>query len=268
MSSTANPPSIDGGALRGKRVLITRPEHQAEAFARALRERGAEPLFGASIAVGPPDDPRPAHRAIDELSTYAWVVFNSSNGVDAFFDRLDSLDSDARYLAHTRVAAIGTATAQRLRERGIRADLVPAEFVSEEIARALIEAAGHGDRILIYRAQEARNVLPEMLEEAGLRVTVVAAYKTRPVHDPALHTTVETADAVTFTSASSVRGFAESLGGDARAVESLRGKAVACIGPVTAEAARDCGLHVDTVAEVFTTAGLIDALEAYFATHG
>jgi uroporphyrinogen III methyltransferase / synthase len=255
---------FDRGALFGKRVLITRPAHQAGAFAGELYARGVEPILASSIAIEPPDDPRPANRAVDEIARYAWLVFTSQNGVDAFFDRLASLDADARAIGATKIAAIGSKTAQRLRERGVRADLVPAEFVSEEIGRALVEAAKPGDRVLVYRAQEARDVLPAMLEEAGISVTVVAAYKTTFARDPEFAKKAARADVLTFTSASTVRGFAAALGGDAPAVEAARGKAVACIGPITAEAARECGLHVDVVADVYTTSGLLDALEAHF----
>jgi uroporphyrinogen III methyltransferase / synthase len=256
---------FDNRSMFGKRVLITRPASQAEAFVSALYARGVEPILASTIVIGPPDDPHPSHHAIDELASYAWIVFSSQNAVDAFFDRLNSLDADARYLGHAKVAAIGTKTAQRLRDHGVRADLVPAEFVSEEIAPALIDAAKTGDRVLVYRAQDARDVLPGMLEDAGLRVTVVAAYKTSFAHDPKFAQKVERADVLTFTSASTVQGFAEALGGDAKAVEAARGKAVACIGPITADAARECGLQVDVIADVFTTAGLLDALEAHFA---
>ncbi len=255
---------FDRGALFGKRVLLTRPARQAEAFANALYARGAEPILAPAIAIEPPDDPHAGHRAIDELASYAWIVFSSQNAVEAFFDRLNSLDADARYIGRTKVAAIGTRTAQRLRENGVRADLIPAEFVSEEIAPALIGAAKTGDRVLVYRAQDARDVLPQMLEDAGLCVNVVAAYKTRFAHEPEFAQKVARADVLTFTSASTVQGFAEALGGDAKAAEAARGRAIACIGPVTAEAARECGLPVDIIADVFTTAGLLDALEAYF----
>jgi uroporphyrinogen III methyltransferase / synthase len=246
-------------------VLVTRPPHQARAFASELYARGAEPILAASISIEPPDDPHPAHHAIDELAAYAWIVFSSVNAVDAFFDRLNSLDADARYLAHTKVAAIGVRTAERLRDNGVRADLVPAEYVSEEIARALIESAKHGDRVLVFRAQDARDVLPDMLEEAGLGVTVVAAYQTRLVRDPEFAAKAGRADVLTFTSASTVRGFVEALGGTEAALDAARGKVVACIGPVTADEAVSYGLHVDVVADVFTTAGLLDALEAHFA---
>ncbi|HEV7178338.1 MAG TPA: uroporphyrinogen-III C-methyltransferase [Candidatus Baltobacteraceae bacterium] len=256
---------FDQTPLFGKRVLITRPAHQAERFAQALYARGVEPILASTITIEPPDDLHAAHRAIDELANYGWVVFTSQNGVDAFFDRLASLGADARYLGKTRVGAIGAKTAERLRERGIRADLIPSAYISEEIARSLIEATRNGERIVIYRAQEARDVLPQMLADAGRLPTVVAAYKTTFATDPDFASKVARADVLTFTSASTLHGFARLLGGTDSARDAARGKLVACIGPVTAEAAAELGLHVDIIADVYTTDGLLDALEAHLS---
>ncbi|HTX56371.1 MAG TPA: uroporphyrinogen-III C-methyltransferase [Candidatus Acidoferrales bacterium] len=256
---------FDRKPLFGRRVLVTRPARQAQEFARALYARGVEPVMAPTIAIAPPDDPQPAHRAIDDLAMFRWVVFTSRNGVDAFFERLSGLDADARYLGPTRVAAIGSKTAQRLREYGVRADLVPNAFVGEEIARALIEVTHERERILVYRAQEARDVLPQMLEDAGRRPTVVAGYKTIFEIDPQFGEKVAGADVLTFTSGSTVRGFVELLGGKDNAIEAARNKLVACIGPITAETAEETGLHVDLVADVFTADGLIDALEAHLS---
>lgn len=253
--------------LHGKRLLITRPASRADDFVRALQERGVEPILASTIAIVPPDDVTPAHRAIDELAQYAWLVFTSQHGVDAFFERLYSLDADARYIGKTKVAAIGSKTAERLRERGIRPDVVPAGFMGEELARGLIEASRDGDRILIFRAQEGRDVLPQMLEEAGRSVTIVAAYKTVFEVDPEFSAKVSRADVLTFTSGSTVRGFVELLGGAKAAAAAARGKIVACIGPITAEAADANGLHVDVVADVTTTQGLLDTLETHLSLY-
>ncbi len=254
---------FDTGALFGKRVLITRAGRQSDAFARALLERGAEPIAAPAIAIEPPDDPHAAEDVIGELASFAWIVFTSSNGVDAFFDRLAARGADARALANALVAAIGERTAERLEGHGIRADLVPAKFVSEEVADAVIERSRPGDRVLLYRASEARDVLPRALEAAGRHVAVVAAYKTVVPRDPDFATKVARADVLTFTSASTVRGFATLLGAN-DAAAAARGKCVACIGPITAEAATAAGLPVDVVASVYTTTGILDALEAYF----
>jgi uroporphyrinogen III methyltransferase/synthase len=256
---------FDRSPLFGKRVLVTRPAKQADALVRALYARGVEPILASTIAIVPPDNLTAAHRAVDEASSFGWIVFTSQNGVDAFFDRLSDVGADARALGGTKVAAIGAKTAERLRERGVRADLVPAEFISEEIGRALIEATRDRERILVYRAQEARDVLPDMLLDAGRTVTIVAAYKTIFEVDPDFAAKVKRADVLTFTSASTVRGFAELLGDETNLADAVRGKTIACIGPITTNAAEGLGLHVDVVADVYTIDGLLDALEARFA---
>ncbi|HLX26570.1 MAG TPA: uroporphyrinogen-III C-methyltransferase [Candidatus Cybelea sp.] len=255
---------FDSTPFFGKRVLITRTGQQSKTLAWELMTRGAEPIVAPTIAIEPPDDPTGHDIALEALGSYAWIVFTSQNGVDRFFDRLAERHADARAIGSLRVAAIGERTAQRLLDRGVRADAVPEEFVAEEVARAVIERSSAGDRILIYRAQEARDVLPRMLHDAGRTVSVVAAYKTVVPNDPHFAAKVARADVLTFTSASTVRGFAKLLGGDAAAAEAVRGKCVACIGPITARTARDAGLHVDVTAERYTTLGLLAALEAYF----
>jgi uroporphyrinogen III methyltransferase/synthase len=258
---------FDSGALFGKRVLITRAGEQSGEFARALLARGAQPVLAPVIAIAPVDDTSAAERAFQELSSYAWLIFTSQNGVDAFFTRLAARQDDARSIGGVKVAAIGERTAARLRTYGVIADLVPAEFISEEIAREVIARSSAGDRMLLYRAQEARDVLPQMLQDAGLDVTIVAAYTTVIPPDADFASKVSEADVLTFTSASTVRGFVTLLG-DIAASQAASGKCVACIGPITANAAAQAGINVDVVAPVHTTAGLLDALEIHYATSG
>ncbi len=248
---------FDNGPLFGKKILITRPSGSADEFAAKLWEVGAEPLIAPTIAIGPPDDEAGADLAVRIVETYSWIVFTSQNGVDAFFDRVSAHGGDARVLGDTRVAAIGPKTAERLLKHGIRADLVPARFVAEEVAEGLLERTLAGDRISIYCAQEARDVLPETLREAGRSVDVYAAYKTSPVSDERIAESAREADVWTFASASSVRAFLSNV---PDAAQTSQGKLVACIGPVTAEAAREAGLRVDVVAEDYTVDGLIEAL--------
>ena len=256
---------FDAGPLFGKRVLVTRTGEQSDAFARALLARGAEPIRAPAIAVVPPDDEAPARNAAAQLAAYAWVVFTSQNGVDAIFAHLDEIGADARAFGNAKVAAIGDRTADRLRAHGIRADLVPSEFVGEALARALIERTSPGDRILFYGAAQARDVPVRALESEGRIPTVAAAYQTVFASDPAYAEKVARADVLTFTSASTVRGFCSLLGGTEIAAAAARGKIVTCIGPVTAQAARDAGLAPQVVASTYTTAGLLDALEAFLS---
>ena len=183
----------------------------------------------------------------------------SRNGVDAFFDVLGELGRDARAFGDVNIAAIGPKTAAALSARGIRVDLVPPTFVNEAVAAELLARTAPGDRILIYRAQEAREILPQTLHENGRNADVVAAYKTRFVDDPELAAKAEASDVVTFTSSSTVAGFVHNVPGAARALAS---KTVAAIGPITAQTARDAGIRVDVVAEEFTVDGLLCALAA------
>ncbi len=203
-----------------------------------------------------------AENAIDSLDSFAWLIFTSRNAVAAFFARLSARNADARSIGKAKVAAIGERTAESLRGYGIRADVVPEVFVGEEVARAVLDQSHVGDRVLVFRAQEARDVLVRMLEEAGLVVTVVPAYKTVVPSDSEFEKKIARADVLTFTSASTVRGFAALLGGDAAASRAVAGKCIACIGPITARAASEAGLEVDVVASRFTISGLLDALDA------
>ncbi len=256
---------FDTGALFGKRVLITRAGEQSAEFARALLARGAQPVVAPTIAIVPFAETSDADRAIEDLASYAWLIFTSQNGVDAFFARLTAKKADARAIGAARVAAIGERTAARLRACGVIADLIPAEFISDEIAPEVIARSSPGDRVLLYRAEDARDVLPQMLQDAGLSVTLVVAYSTVVPPDAEFTQKVAGADVLTFTSASTVRGFVALLGNIA-APQAASGKCVACIGPITANAATQAGLNVDVVAPVHTTAGLLDALEIYYAT--
>jgi uroporphyrinogen III methyltransferase/synthase len=250
---------FDNQPLFGKRVMITRPIVQADDFALQLWEAGAEPIVAPTIAIGPPDDTAPAEAAVAAVRSYAWVAFTSRNGVDAFFDVLSAHGKDARAFGDVKIAAIGPKTAEALTTRGIRVDFMPSQYVNEEVAAGLLDRTAPGDRVLIFRAQEAREVLPETLREAGRDVDVVAAYATRPVVDPSIAAGVERADIVTFTSSSTVMGFLANVD-DATAA--LAGKTVAAIGPITARTARDHGIAVDVVADEFTIDGLMRALEA------
>ena len=249
---------FDTNPLFGKRVLVTRAREASLELAEWLWEVGAEPVIAATIDIGPPDDPAPARTALRELPAYRWVAFTSRNGVDACFEMLAAEGGDARRFGAAKVAAIGAKTSQRLASFGVRADFVPASFVAEDVAAGLLERTEPGDRVLAFGAQTTRDVLAETLRGAGRLVDVVAAYKTNAVTDPAIARAARDTDIWTFTSASTVNAFVANVPG---AAYLARSKTIACIGPVTAHAARSAGLSPDVVAEEFTARGLIDALE-------
>jgi uroporphyrinogen-III synthase len=256
------------GPLAGRKIVVTRPRAQARLLRELLEADGAEVVEVPAIRIGPPDDYGPVDAAIDRLAGYDWVVFTSQNAVGAFLDRAQTRVARTEDLERLHIAAIGPATGQALRSRGLRPSLEPQRFVAEALVEAFAEhvagAAGgdlRGTRILLPRASQARSVLPDGLRALGASVDVVPVYRVERErdHDPEMWRRLSGgADAVTFTSPSTVRNFVELLGADASRV--LGGALVACIGPVTAACAGSCGLRVGLVADTYTVPGLVDAL--------
>jgi len=250
---------FDNTPLFGKRVLVTRPRDAADELATKFWEAGAEPVLAPTIEIVAPDDAQPARDAIAALATYAWVVFTSANGVDACFASIGASGGDARRFGGARIAAIGPKTAERLAAHGIRPDFVPGQYVAEDVAAGLLAKTGTTDRVLVFGAQEMRDTLAATLRARGRAVDVVAGYQTRAVRDERIAEFAETCDVWTFASGSAVTSFLDNVPG---AADLAQDKIVACIGPITAAAARDAGLTVDVVADTFTAEGLLAALEA------
>ena len=255
---------FDKGPLFGKRVLVTRSRAQASALSRLLAERGAEPVELPAIAVRPLADASALDDALSELGGFDWVAFTSANAVEAVFERLAAQGRDARAFATAKVAAIGPATAEALRERGIAADLVPSASTGQSVAESFAERSVRGARMLLPRADIASPALPDGLRLLGAAVTEVAAYRTAAPADAAAQARETLAsgmlDAVTFTSASAARNLVGLLGGDAGLVN--RSKVVS-IGPVTSAAAAQLGVRVSAEAREHTAQGVVDAaLEA------
>lgn len=250
--------------LFGKRVLITRAREQAQRLAAELVVRGAEPVVLPTIAVQPLESPEALDAALRRLGEFHWVLFTSANAVWAVWERMRALGLDARAFAGVRLGAIGTATAASLLEVGLQADFVPQRHTSA----AILEEIGdvRGQRILLPRSDLAPPDLAEGLRARGADVEAVTAYRTVPAGPPrevVERLLEEGVDIATFTSASTVANLA-ALVAPRSLEEVLRGAVVACIGPVTAQAARERGLHVDVVAPVHTEEGLVEALVAHF----
>jgi uroporphyrinogen III methyltransferase / synthase len=242
--------------LHGKRVVVTRARAQASGLAVALRNLGADVIELPAIRVEPRIDSDEVRDAINSIHTYALVCLTSPNGVRLLFEALGAAGVDARALAYAPVAAIGPGTASALAERSIDADIVPERFVTEALVEALVGVEVSGRRVLIARAAEARDVLPDALRERGAEVDVVALYETvREDPAPEAVEAAQAADYVTFTSSSTVTNLTEALGDrfpkDARIVS---------IGPITSETARGAGLEVHIEAERHDIDGLLEAL--------
>ncbi|MCS6902339.1 MAG: uroporphyrinogen-III C-methyltransferase [Myxococcales bacterium] len=265
---------FDNKPLFGKRILVTRAREQASVFAHRLREEGAAPIELPTIEIHPPPDPEALARAARSVSTYDWLAFTSANGVARFFDALDCQGLDARALAGVRVAAVGTGTAASLRERGVKADLIPAEFHGEALARALLAfprppTSRPWPRVLLPRAMVARDVFPETIRAAGGEVDLVVAYETRPPGESTrdqLRTLLQAraVDLISLTSSSTVSNLLSLLGGEGLPL--LAGVKLVSIGPVTTATAEAAGLSVAATASPSTLEGLIDAMKRAIAS--
>ncbi|MFZ5587647.1 MAG: uroporphyrinogen-III C-methyltransferase [Thermodesulfobacteriota bacterium] len=257
--------------LFGRRVLVTRTRGQASAMSQALAGLGAEVVEVPTIALLPPADPAPLMAAAAAAGQYDWILFTSQNGVEAFFAALRAAGRDARALAGARLGAIGPATAQALDARGLVADLTAREFVAEGLIAALEREDLGGKRVLLPRAETARETLPETLRARGAAVDVVAAYRTTAPAESAARlkdALAEGLDAVTFTASSTVTNLMALVGPAERErliADSAAGRlVVASIGPVTSAAARRLGLTVHVEPAAYTIADLVAALAKFY----
>jgi uroporphyrinogen III methyltransferase/synthase len=244
--------------LHGKRVVVTRARAQSSGLAATLSALGADVVELPAIRIEPRLDTDAVRDAVAALHTYALVCLTSPNGAHLLFEAMAAHDKDARALANAIVAAIGPGTAAALEEHGVIADIVPGRFVAEAMVETLRPVGLAGKPVLIARAAEARDVLPDALAEMGANVDVVPLYETvREDADPVAVEAAQSADYVTFTSSSTVRNLLDAVGD--RFPASAR---VVSIGPVTSATARDLGLAVDVEAERHDPSGLVEALLA------
>ena len=262
MTDAAAPTAAEsrGAPLSGQRVLVTRPREQAAALVEGLESLGARTVVFPTVEILPPEDARALDEAVRSLPSQDWVVFTSANGVRYFTARCEALGR-MEDLGRLDIAAIGPQTARLLADRGLPVSLVPEEYRAEGILAALGPERVRGRGFLLPRVAGARDVLPDTLREWGARVEVVEAYRNEPVRAGGrrLAEILGRVDWVTFTSPSTVNAFLDLLEAG-RAAFPAAGVRVACIGPVTGDAARGRGLRVDVAAREYTVPGLIRAL--------
>lgn len=247
--------------LFGKRILVTRARSQASKLTAKLENLGAEVMETPAIALADPADNYAAlDKAISHVADYHWLIFTSANGVERFFARLFKSGKDARALGYAKIAAIGSATAEKLKQYGLVADVIPQEYRAEGVVEALKGKLPPHAKILIPRAEEAREVLPDTLREMGAEVEVAPAYRTvcGQVDGEALAAELKEGriDMVTFTSSSTVKNLVNIIG----SAEVLKGVKTACIGPVTADTAKSLGIEPDIIAKEYTIDGLVEAI--------
>lgn len=249
--------------LHGRRVLITRARHQVDPFRRELVDLGAAVIEVPTLEIRPmPTDGR-VRNAIKSLDQTALVIFASANAVDIFFQMLLGTGADARALHTSKLCAIGHETAESLERHGLRPELVTSEYTAEGLAKALEGWEMKGMRVLVPRAEVARDALPSLLANRGAEVEILPVYRSvcPPDAGPALMRlfNAEGVDVITFTSSSTVYNFVKAFPDD-RLPAILGDAEVACMGPVTADTARKLGLSVAIVAREYTTHGLVQAI--------
>jgi len=253
--------------LFGKRILVTRPKHQSAAFSRLLEGFGAEPVECATLEIIPPESWKDMDEAIEALSTYQWLVLTSVNGVRAFMERLKFHRRDIRSLSGLRLCCIDPRTAEEADMFGIHADCIPDEYQAEGVIETMKQAGVAGQRVLIPRAEVAREILPHQLRAMGATVDVVTAYRAIPpsvefeqlkqqLQERAIHF-------MTFASSSTVRNFCQLFESQEELKQLATHTTIACIGPITAKTVEECGLSVGLIAKENTIPALAEAIVEY-----
>jgi len=248
--------------LIGKTILITRAASQSQSLHDALEKAGARVLECPAFEIVPVEDWTGVDQAISTLNNYNLLIFTSGNAVDLFMGRV----SEAGISCQIPIAVIGSATAEKLARWNLKATLVPATFRAEGLLNLLPENMS-GKRVLLPRAETAREILPEEIRRRGAVVDVVTVYRTLKSVDGLKNLrsllASEKVDAIVLTSPSAVRFIVETLGSDL--ILSLKDVAVAVIGPIAAEAVEAAGLNVAVQADKATTAELVEKIRDYFS---
>ncbi|MFO7973384.1 MAG: uroporphyrinogen-III synthase [Candidatus Hydrogenedentota bacterium] len=255
-----------GNVLSGKRIAVTRARSQAGEFTRSLEGLGADVFAFPTIEIVPVEP----IEDFGSVGDYDWVVFSSVNSVEIFFDRIETMGLDARDFRGVKVCAVGSATAVALEDRSLRVDAMPEKHVAEALMAELLEHELNlqGKRVLLPRADIARPFLPEALRQHDADVTELTIYKTvapESSEDFADALMTFAPDIVTFTSSSTARNFHRMLGENR--IETLKKHvAFAVIGPITAQTARELGMHPAIEAKKHSIPGLIQAIVDWAAS--
>jgi len=250
------------GKLSGKRVIVTRAREQASKLVEKIEELGGEALEFPMIKTAEPVNFERFDEALDNLKSFQWLVFTSSNGVKAFFGRMAARRMDIRLLSGIKLAAVGEGTAEELCKLGLYVDYMPQEYTTRALAEGLARIAAAGDKLLLARAELAGREFAEILEKNHVEFVELAVYRTmldsRDKEEILRLIDEGKADYITFTSSSTVNNFLSLIGHEN--IGRLSNTKIVCIGPITAKAASDSGLKVAAAADVYTINGLVDKL--------
>lgn len=247
--------------LFGKNIIITRPEGQDESMADAILELGGNPISIPSIEIKDIWPNRELMKSIDDIKSYSYIVFTSVNGVRLFMKGLDYKGYDVRKLGNTKVVAIGPATADALKERGIIPDIVPEKYIAEDIYKELNKVLDTNDKILIPRSRDSRSYLVDELKNI-CEVKEIHSYYTESAesNSDSLIKILNNEDIhyMTFTSSSTVKGVVDLLGKEN--MNLIKDITKVSIGPITSGTMKKYGLTVDLEAENYNVEGIIEAI--------
>ncbi len=254
---------FDNRPLTGKRVIVTRAREQASQLTDMLREQGAIPIEYPVIQTRPLANLTHLSNALANLDQYRWVIFSSGRAVEVFVDQMLELGMDSRALANVKIAVVGVSTAETVKSKlNVIPDFIPSRFIAETVISEWPQKDMSATKVLIPRAQSARDFIPESLEEMGAVVDIVSVYETVKDHgnrDLILDMlTKGKIDYLTFTSSSTVTNFIESIGPDN--IHLLNDLTIVSLGPITAETARNAGLTTQIVAEEYSIPGLVQEI--------
>ncbi|MEJ2102517.1 MAG: uroporphyrinogen-III C-methyltransferase [Desulfobacterales bacterium] len=253
--------------LLGKRIVVTRARQQASGLVGLLSDLGADCLEVPTIKIMPPKDLEPIKQAVENLTAYDWIVFTSVNGVDYFFEQFFAAGKDVRALGRMKTAAIGPATAGRLREFGLISDIIPKTYRAESVIEAFKDEQLKDKKILLPRAAEARPILPKELKKMGAEVDEIPAYETLKVTENTADLVQQLEDRridlITFTSSSTVKNFKALLPSE-NFKKLIQGVTIASIGPITSDTAADLGFEVQITANSYTIPGLVEAILQHY----
>jgi uroporphyrinogen III methyltransferase / synthase len=254
---------FDKRPLFGKRIVVTRPAHQAHSLVAPLEELGAEVLVQPAIEIQPPESWDEVDRTLSSLDLFDWVTYSSANGVRAMLDRLQTVGSDLRALGNLKLAAIGPGTSDELARYHLRADVVPTTFEAESLAQSLIAAIAERpikNRVLLVRASRGREVLADQLTATGADVKQVVFYRSTDVTAPqpeiAALLRESQVDWMTITSSAIARSIVAMFG------EDLRKTKLASISPITSAALRQLGHEPAVEASSYTMQGVVEAIQS------
>ena len=250
---------FDNQPLFGKKIVVTRTREQASKLSKMLTMLGARAIELPVIKISRSNDMSPLHKAFKNISGYSWLVFTSQNAISIFFEELFFTGKDTRSLGDIKIAAIGRATADELHKYGLKADLVPPEFIAESLLKEIQKHELKGSKILIPCAEDARPALTEGLKNSGADVDRIHIYTAQPPEsaDQGTVEQVKNADMITFTSSSTAKNFFSMI-------KSTNAE-LASIGPVTSETLRELGHNPHIEAEEFTVEGLVDTIIARYS---